>query len=141
MESLYGCETGRDLRSACRCVALFLLYFIFERAAWGDGGGGRCQAFYFVLFSLFRRPRAGLATVQCSFFGLATNTLNMRDNNNNNEVANSTRGHLNRGFFPLFPFTPENLVSRDGFAISAFQANMLSKHPAKRKVVCRAVFV
>ena len=39
-----------------------------------------CQTFYFVLFSLFSKPRAGLATVQSSFFGLATNTLNARNN-------------------------------------------------------------
>ena len=31
-----------------------------------------------VLFSLFKGPRAGLATVLGSFFGLATNTLNVR---------------------------------------------------------------
>ena len=50
----------------------------------GGGGGECCQTFSFVLFSLFSRPRAGLATVQSSFFGLATNTLNVRNNNNNN---------------------------------------------------------
>ena len=32
------------------------------------------------------------------------------------KVANPARGHLNRDtFFPLSPFAPENLVSRDGF--------------------------
>ena len=51
---------------------------------WGVEGGGRvrCQTFSFVLFSLFsRRRRAGLATVYSSVFGLATNTLNTRNNN------------------------------------------------------------
>ena len=46
-----------------RCVTCF--YFIFSgRAASGGGGGGeRCQTFSFVPFSLFSRPRAGLATM------------------------------------------------------------------------------
>ena len=57
--SLYGCETDRDLRSACRCVACFFS----ERAVWGVGGGYPAYTFSFVLFSLFSRPRAGLATV------------------------------------------------------------------------------
>ena len=40
-ESLYGRETDRDLRSACRCVAVFILfYFLSERAVRGRGGGG-----------------------------------------------------------------------------------------------------
>ena len=43
-------------------------------------GGERCQTLYFVLFSLLRRPRAGLAKhreIKSSFFGLATkNTMN-----------------------------------------------------------------
>ena len=41
------------------------------------GGGGEGQTFSFIIFPLFSRPRAGLATVQNSFFGLATNTLNV----------------------------------------------------------------
>ena len=44
-------------------------------------GGVCCQTFYFVLFSLFSRPRAELATVLSSFFGLATNTRSVRNNN------------------------------------------------------------
>ena len=33
------------------------------------------------------------------------------------KVASPARGQLNRGkmYFSLFPFAPENLVSRDGF--------------------------
>ena len=46
----------------------------------------RCQTFF---FSLFSRPQAGLATVQCSFFGLATNMLNVTNNNNNNNNNNN----------------------------------------------------
>ena len=63
-ESFYGRETDRDLRSACRCVGGTFIYFVSERAVcvW-RGGGGCCHTFSFVLFSLFRRPRAELATV------------------------------------------------------------------------------
>ena len=45
-------------------------------------GGGAARPSLFVIFSLFSRPRAGLLTVQSSFFGLATNTLNVMDNSN-----------------------------------------------------------
>ena len=48
----------------------------------GGGGGGYAARLYLcVLFSLSSRQRAGLATVQSSFSGLATNTLNVRNNN------------------------------------------------------------
>ena len=60
-------------------------YFIYsERATWEVGV--RCQTFSLVVFSRFSRPRAGLATVLSSFFGLATNTLfgNVRTKNNKN---------------------------------------------------------
>ena len=58
-----------------------ILFIFSERAVWGGGGGGVCyQTFSVVLFSLLSRPRAGLATVQSSFFGLATNTLNVKNN-------------------------------------------------------------
>ena len=48
--SLYGRETDRDLRSASPNEQ--------RRGGWG---GVRCQTFFF--FSLFSKPRAGLATV------------------------------------------------------------------------------
>ena len=60
---------------------LLLCIYIFLRTS--SVGGVRCQTFYiFVLFSLFSRPRAGLATMVSGFFGLATNTLNVGNNNN-----------------------------------------------------------
>ena len=47
------------------------------------GGGYAARLFHFVLCFLLSRPRAGLANVQSSFFGLlATNTLNVRNINN-----------------------------------------------------------
>ena len=50
----------------------------------GGGGGGAARLSLLVLFSLFSRPRAGFSTVKSIFWGLATNTLNVRNNNNNN---------------------------------------------------------
>ena len=38
-------------------------YFLRTSSGGGEGGGVCCQTFSFVLFSLFSRPRAGLATV------------------------------------------------------------------------------
>ena len=50
-----------------RRVILILILFFSERTVWGWGGGLCCETFSFVLFSLFRRPRTGLATMQSSF--------------------------------------------------------------------------
>ena len=60
-ESLCGRETDRDLRSACRCVKCFLLFFSDEQR--GGVGRGALPDFLFCFVSLCSRPRAGLATV------------------------------------------------------------------------------
>ena len=84
---------------------------------WGVGGGGVCcQTFYFVLLSLFSRPRAGLATVYSSFFGLATITLNVRNNNNNNILISSFLR------FPYEKFLDELLSSTENCDTSASSA-------------------
>ena len=62
-ESLNGRETNRDLRSALYIDASRDFYRFFLRTNSVGGGGVRCQTFFFVLFSLFSRSRAGLATV------------------------------------------------------------------------------
>ena len=65
-------------------LCVFIYYFIFPvRAAWGGGCAARLL-YLFMLFVLFSRPRAGLATVKSSFLELATNTLNVKNDNNNN---------------------------------------------------------
>ena len=64
-----------------------MIIFFSPNEQRAGGGGVRCQT-SFVLFSLFSRPRAGLATVLSSFFGLATNALNVSNNNNNNTTWN-----------------------------------------------------
>ena len=48
----------------------------FERAAWGMGVV-RCQTFYLSLFSLFSRPRAGLATVLLLLLLLSIHTFSV----------------------------------------------------------------
>ena len=45
----------------------------------------RYQTFSFVLSSLFSRSTSGIGHRVQYFFGLATNTLNVRNNNNNND--------------------------------------------------------
>ena len=77
------------------------------RTSSARGGGGRCQTFYFLFFSLFSRPRAGLATGPCKvvFFGLATNALNVRNNNNNNlQLPMNYMGglELQRAYYTVF---------------------------------------
>ena len=66
------------------------------------GGGGMLPDFLFCSFSLFSRPRAGLATVSSSsFFELATNTLNVRNNNNNCALTLiAILGHHTQHFSP-----------------------------------------
>ena len=67
-----------------RVISFFFLFLSPNEQRAGGGGGGALLDFFFFLFSLFSRPRAGLATVLSSFFGLATNALIVRNNNNNN---------------------------------------------------------
>ena len=49
----------------------------------GGGWEGVARLPLFVLFSLFSRPGAGLATVESSCHGLATKTINERNGKNN----------------------------------------------------------
>ena len=55
--SLYGRETDRDLRSACRCVAGFI--FIFLRTS-SVGGGVCCQTFLFCSLFPVQQTTSGI---------------------------------------------------------------------------------
>ena len=69
------------------CNFLLQYFFIFsERAARGGGGGERCQTFYFYLFFPVQQTTSGIGdrVKYSSFFGLATNALDVRNNINNN---------------------------------------------------------
>ena len=91
-ESLYGRETDRDLHLTPTCVAPrhihvdasrdFFLLFFSERAAWGEGGGGALPDFFF--FPCSADHDRDWPPSKVFFFGLATNTLNVRNNYNNN---------------------------------------------------------
>ena len=56
-------------------------FFFSERAAWGVGGGVRCQTFSNVLFPCSDHER-DWPPCKVVFIGLVTNTLNVRNNNN-----------------------------------------------------------
>ena len=66
-------------------MPLFCFVFpLYTERGEGRAGGGRAEVpdfSFFYLFSLLNRPRAGLATVRSRFYGLASSTLNVRDNN------------------------------------------------------------
>ena len=49
-------------------MIFFFFFFFSERAPRARGGGGGAARLFFSFFSLFSRPRAGLATVESSFF-------------------------------------------------------------------------
>ena len=86
MSQKYPCTEARPTKTCVGPVDASgdFIYFLRTSSVGGGGGGVCSQTFSFVLFSLFSRPRVGLAIVLSSFFGLATNnTLNVRNNNNN----------------------------------------------------------
>ena len=96
-ESLYGRETDRDLCRPVDASRDFFFYFFSERAAWGVDMLPDFL-FYFVLFSLFSRQRAGLATCKV-VLGLATNMLNVRNTTtttNNGLKINGRRAEIGR---------------------------------------------
>ena len=66
-------------------VCMFIVYS-------GGGGGGGTVILFFFFFSLFSRPQAGVTPCKVVFFGLATNALNVRNNNNNNIVEYVSTG-------------------------------------------------
>ena len=76
---------------------IFLLLFFSERAT--RGGGGRCQTLFF-LFSLFSDHERDWPACKVVFFGLASNALNVRNNNmcnNNNKIElDSFRNELEK---------------------------------------------
>ena len=64
----------------------YFLFFIFspnEQRA-GGGRGGRCQIFSFSFFPCSADHERDWPPCKVVFFGLATNALNVRNNNNNN---------------------------------------------------------
>ena len=67
-------------------VFIFIIFIFSERAARaGGGGGGRCQTFYFYFFPCSADHERDWPPCKVVFFGLATNALNVRNNNNNSQ--------------------------------------------------------
>ena len=58
-------------------ISFFIFIFLSERAA--RGGGGGCQTFFF--FFPVQQTTSGTGHRVKEFFGLATNALNVRNNN------------------------------------------------------------
>ena len=56
------CVAPRHVDAPRDFLIFILLFLFFLRTSSAQGGGG-CQTFSFFFFSLFSRPRAGLATV------------------------------------------------------------------------------
>ena len=66
-----------------RRVIIIIIYLFFsERAA---RGGGVLPDFYFYFFSCSADHERDWPPCKVGFFGLATNALNVRNNNNNNK--------------------------------------------------------
>ena len=63
----------------------FLFYLIFSPNEQRAGGGERCQTFFFF-FSCSADHERDWPPCKVVFFGLATNALNVRNNNNNCSV-------------------------------------------------------
>ena len=60
----------------------FFLYFFYFLAARGGGGGeGRCRTFFFFFFPRSADHERDWPPCKVVFFGLATNALNVRNNN------------------------------------------------------------
>ena len=91
------CTDARRTETTCvtpTCVApinvdssrdFFFFFFFFSELAARGGGGGRCQtfsSFSFAFFPCSADHERDWPPSRVVFFGLATNALNVRNNNN-----------------------------------------------------------
>ena len=70
---------------------IFIFIFLRTSSVGGGGGEGGCQIFFCFPVQQTTSGIGHRGEYQVVFFGLATNTLNARNNNNNNIP---TRKHL-----------------------------------------------
>ena len=66
-----------------------VLFFSERAARGGGGGGGALPDFFFFFFPCSADHERDWPPCKVVFFGLATNALNVRNNNNNNITAQS----------------------------------------------------
>ena len=68
----------------------FHVYFFSERAEWGDGGGGGAARLFLSFFFPFSVDHErDWPPSKVVFFELATNALNVRNNNTNNNILDA----------------------------------------------------
>ena len=69
-----------------RVISYFYFFIFSERAARGGGGGGGAlpDFFFFFFFPCSADHERDWPPCEVVFFGLATNALNVRNNNKNN---------------------------------------------------------
>ena len=105
----YPCTDARSTETCVAPVDATRDFVYFIRTSSGGGWGGGYAARLFLLFSFpFSRPRAGLVTVQSSFFGLATNTLNVRNNCKTiNDIIQYTNNSVH---FTICPYSCMSMV-------------------------------
>ena len=81
-------------------IFFFFFFFFFSgQAARGRGGGGEgCQTFFIYFFPYSADHERDWPPCKVVFFGLATNALNVRNNNNNGWRAGITLDDFWGGF-------------------------------------------
>ena len=65
---------------------MIYLFIFSERAARSEGGGGGALPDFFFFFPCSADHERDWPPCEVVFFGLATNALNVRNNNNNNKI-------------------------------------------------------
>ena len=66
-----------------RVILFYFLFFSPNEQRAGGRGGWRCQTFFFSFFPCSADHERDWPPCKVVFFGLATNALNVRNNNNN----------------------------------------------------------
>ena len=111
-------EHGTIIRPALIPLLVILIkqaWLPLLSAACRGGGGVRCQTFFFFFFPCSADHERDWPPCKVVFFGLATNALNVRNNNNNNRACPSgLQYHLyiniNLYSTSFYPRRPKGLV-------------------------------
>ena len=89
-----ACVAPRHVDAPRDFLIFYFFYFIIfspnEQRAGGGGGGGALPDFFFSFFPCSADHERDWPPCKVVFFGLATNTLNVRNNNNKNNCCTIT---------------------------------------------------